>query len=246
MAPLHRHVTAENEMLKSSGNNWTPVFNGLRNAIKVRHYSPSTLKTYTGWTRKFQAYTRSKNSALLEVEDVKAFLTWLAVEQNVSASSQNQAFNALLFMFRHVLGKEFGKVDGIVRAKRKPYIPVVLSRREVDSVIALLKHPFNLIISLMYGCGLRITECISLRVHNFNFDMKILTIHDGKGKKDRTVPLPDALIDALKVKLDRVIEQHGFDLRAGCDGVFLMGQLEKNIKTLPGNLSGNGFSLQKD
>lgn len=230
MAPLHRHVMAENEMLKSSGNNWTPVFNGLRNAIKVRHYSPSTLKTYTGWTRKFQAYTRSKNSALLEVEDVKAFLTWLAVEQNVSASSQNQAFNALLFMFRHVLGKEFGKVDGIVRAKRKPYIPVVLSRREVDSVIALLKHPFNLIISLMYGCGLRITECISLRVHNFNFDMKILTIHDGKGKKDRTVPLPDALIDALKIQLDRVIEQHGFDLRAGYDGVFLMGQLEKKYK----------------
>lgn len=93
---------------------------------------------------------------------------------------------------------------------------------------------------------MRITECISLRVHNFNFDMKILTIHDGKGKKDRTVPIPDALMDALKVQLDWVTEQHKFDLLAGYDGVFLMGQLEKNIKILPGNLSGNGFSRQKE
>ncbi len=241
----HDYETAK-EMLKSSGTDWTPVFSGLTDAIKIRHYSPSTLKTYTGWTRKFQTYTRSKDSRLLSVEDVKSFLTWLAVEQNVSASSQNQAFNALLFMFRNVLGKEFGKVDGIVRAKRKPYIPVVLSRKEVDRIIALLKYPYELIISLMYGCGLRISECISLRVHNFNFDMKILTIHDGKGKKDRTVPIPDVLVDALKAQLNRVIEQHERDLQVDYDGVFLMGQLEKNIKMRPENLFGNGFFRQKD
>ena len=125
-------------------------------------------------------------------------------------------------MFRNVLGKEFGKVDGIVRAKRKPYIPVVLSRKEVDCLIALLKYPYELIISLMYGCG--------LRVHNFNFDMKILTIHDGKGKKDRTVPILDVLVDALKAQLDRVIEQHERDPRVDYDGVFLMGQLEKKYE----------------
>ncbi len=181
--PTHTPAIPEKEVLKSSGADWTGVYNDLKNGIKVRHYSPSTLKTYTSWTRKFQTYTRSKDACLLTVEDVKAFLTWLAVEQNVAASSQNQAFNALLFLFRHVIGKEFGKVDGIVRAKRKPYIPVVLSREEVDCIIALLKHPYRLIISLMYGGGLRISECLSLRVHNFNFDMKILTIHDGKGKK---------------------------------------------------------------
>ena len=220
----------ENKILKSSGTDWTAVYSGLENAIKIRHYSPSTLKTYTSWTRKFQTYTRSKDFRLLSVDDVKEFLTWLAVEQDVAASSQNQAFNALLFVFRHVLGKEFGKVDGVVRAKRKPYIPVVLSRQEIDQVIALLNHPYRLIISLMYGSGLRISECLSLRVHNFNFDMKILTIHDGKGKKDRTVPIPDALMGALKAQLDRVIGQHERDCRAGYDGVFLPGQLEKKYK----------------
>jgi integron integrase len=113
---------------------------------------------------------------------------------------------------------------------RKPYIPVVLTRKEVDAVIALLKHPYRLIISLMYGSGLRISECLSLRVQNFNFDMKILTIHDGKGKKDRTVPIPEALTDALKAQLNRVIEQHERDCRAGYSGVFLHGQLEKKYK----------------
>jgi len=219
--------TTERKALKSNGADWTGVYNDLKNAIKIRHYSPSTLKTYISWTRKFQTYTKSKDSRLLTVEDVKGFLTWLAVEKDVAASSQNQAFNALLFVFRHVLGKEFGKVDGIVRAKRKPYIPVVLSREEVDRTIALLNHPYSLIISMMYGCGLRISECLSLRIQNFNFDMKILTIHDGKGKKDRTVPIPNALIDALRAQLNRVIEQHERDCQAGYDGVFLPGRLEK-------------------
>ena len=132
-----------------------------------------------------------------------------------------------MFVYRNALGKEFGKVDGIVRAKRKPYIPVVLSREEVDRVIATLNYRYRLIISLMYGCGLRLTECLSLRVHNFNFDMRILTVHDGKGKKDRTVPLPDALIEILKIQLEWVMEQHEQDCQNGYAGVFLPGILEK-------------------
>jgi Phage integrase, N-terminal SAM-like domain len=121
-------VTAKKDSLKFSEADWTGVYNDLNNAIKIRHYSPSTLKTYTCWTRKFQSYTKSKDSKLLTVDDVKALLTWLAVEKDVAASTQNQPFKALLFMFHNVLGKEFGKVNGIVRAKRKTYIPVVLSR----------------------------------------------------------------------------------------------------------------------
>ncbi len=234
-------VITEKIVGKSSGADWTGVYNELENAIKVRHYSHSTLKTYMGWTRKFQAYTRSKDSSLLTVDDVKAFLTWLAVEKEVSASSQNQAFNALLFVFRNVLGQEFGKVDGVVRAKRKPYIPVVLSREEVGRVIALLNHPYRLAISLMYGSGLRLAECLSLRVHNFNFDMKILTIHDGKGKKDRTVPIPDALMDDLKAQLNRVIEQHERDCKAGYDGVFLPRQLGKKYKNAARELTWQWF-----
>ncbi len=124
-----------NSTAKESGAEWTKKLQELENAIKMRHYSPKTLKTYSGWTRKFQIYVKSKDPSTVSVEDVKAFLTWLAVDQNISASSQNQAFNALLFLFRNVFGMEFGKVDGVVRAKRRPYIPVVLSRDEVDRII---------------------------------------------------------------------------------------------------------------
>ena len=237
----HEPVIAEKKGPKPRGTDWTGVYKDLQNTIKVRHYSPSTLKTYTGWARKFQAFTKSKDPRLLTVDDVKVFLTWLAVEKHVAAASQNQAFNALLFMFRHVLDKEFGKIDGIVRAKRKPYIPVVLSREEVDRIIALLKHPYRLIISLMYGCGLRISECLFLRVQDFNFDMKILTIHDGKGKKDRTVPLPDALMDTLKAQLNRVIEQHERDCQAGYNGVFLPGRLEKKYRNASRELTWQWF-----
>lgn len=226
---------------KEYGADWTTLFQDVQNAIKLRHYSPATLKTYTSWIRKFQTFTKSKAPDLLTVKDVKDFLTYLAIERDVSASSQNQAFNALLFVFRNALGKEFGKVDGIVRAKRKPYIPVVLSREEVDRIIALLKHPYRLIISLMYGSGLRISECLSLRVHNFNFDMKILTIHDGKGKKDRTTPLPDALIKPLKIQLERVMEQHERDCRAGYAGVFLPGRLEKKYPNAARELTWQWF-----
>jgi integron integrase len=216
--------------VKTEGTDWSDIFNELRNCIKLRHYSPRTLKTYTSWTRKFQTFLKSKNPQLIEVQDVKDFLTWLAVDQGVSAASQNLAFNALLFLFRNVFKQEFGKIDGIVRAKRKPYIPVVLSRQEVDRVIGFMKDPHKLIITLMYGCGLRISECLSLRVQNFNFDMKILTIHDGKGKKDRTIPIPETLMDQLQEQLEKVIQLHNQDCLTEFDGVFLYGQLEKKYK----------------
>ncbi|MCP3890100.1 MAG: integron integrase [Desulfobulbaceae bacterium] len=218
------------EVPQKRGADWTKVFAELKNGILVRHYSRSTLKTYTGWVRKFQAFTESKDPTLLNTEDVKEFLTSLAVKKQVAASTQNQAFNALLFFFRHVLGKEFGKVDGVVRAKRKQYIPVVLSREEIDCVIGNLKMPYRLIISLMYGCGLRISECLSLRVNNFNFDMKVLTIHDGKGKKDRTVPIPDSLLNQLATQLQRVMALHEEDSRSDYSGVFLPNQLEVKYK----------------
>jgi site-specific recombinase XerD len=121
-------------------------------------------------------------------EDVKDFLTFFYGQKKVSASSQNQAFNALLFYFRHVLKKEFGKMEGIVRAKRKPYIPVVLSRDEVNRVIGCLSYPYDLVVKLLYGCGLRLAECMKLRVKDLNFDHSLITVHDGKGKKTAQYP----------------------------------------------------------
>ena len=115
----------------------------------VRHYSPKTLQAYRFWTKKFQSFNKSKNALLLTMEDIKGFLTFLAVDKKVVASTQNQAFNALLFMFNHVLEKEFGKVGGVVRANRRAYIPVVLSRAEVNRVIGHLDYPYDLAVKLL-------------------------------------------------------------------------------------------------
>ncbi|MDG4554283.1 MAG: integron integrase [Candidatus Competibacter sp.] len=197
------------------------VYDGLTSAIKVRHYSPKTLDTYKIWIQKFQTFTQSKDPRLLSMDDVKGFLSFLAVHKNISASSQNQAFNALLFLFGHVLEKEFGKVEGVVRAKRKRYIPVVLSREEVDRIIARLDAPYALVAKLLYGCGLRLFECLKLRVQDLNFAMMVLTVHDGKGQKDRTVPLPQALATELQAQLDQVAQLHEADLATGYAGTFL-------------------------
>lgn len=212
---------------KLAGASWIEVFKKLETAIRVRHYSPKTLQAYKLWTRKLQGYTKSKDPAHLDMDDVKDFLSHLAIKQKVAASTQNQAFNALLFFFTHVLGKSFGKVEGVVRAKRKPYIPVVLSRQEVDQVIDCLAYPYDLVSKLLYGCGLRLFECLKLRVQDVNFDMKVLTVHDGKGKKDRTVPLPEVLIPDLKAQLDTVQLVLQEDLALGFAGAFLPHALDK-------------------
>ncbi len=213
-----------------TGQSWKKEYQRLSDEIKVRHYSPKTLKSYRGWVTQLQTYTRSKSPELLDVNDVKCFLTYLAVERNVAASSQNQAFNALLFFFRHVLEKEFGKVDGVVRAKKKPYIPVVLSRDEVKRVIDVMAPRYALVVKLLYGCGLRLSECLKLRINNFDFDGGILTIHDGKGKKDRTVPIPEVSYDELKAQVEKVYDLHQEDLLANYDGAFMFHQIEKKYK----------------
>ncbi|MEW6186534.1 MAG: integron integrase [Thermodesulfobacteriota bacterium] len=218
------------EPIRGTGTSWQDEYTRLANEIRVLHYSPKTLQTYRGWVRKFQAFVRSKPTADLTSEEVKGFLTFLAVKQKVSATTQNQAFNSLLFFYRHVLKKEFGKIDGVVRAKRKPYIPVVLSRKEIDNILRYLEPPFDLVVKLLYGCGLRLFECLGLRVQSLNFDAGILTVHDGKGQKDRTVPLPVKIIPELERQLDSLKELHKQDLDRKYAGVFLVNALEKKYK----------------
>ena len=134
---------------------WVFVYETLNSEIKIRHYLPKTLKSHRSWTRHFHAFTKSKDYEALNQKDVVDFLSHLAVVKQVSASSQNQAFNALLFLYKHVLKKEFGEIKGVVRAKRRPYIPVMLSREEIDLIFDHLDEPVNLIAKLLYGCGLR-------------------------------------------------------------------------------------------
>ncbi len=216
-----------------SGTSWENEFRELEGAIKIRGYSKMTFKVYRGWVQKFQAFVASSPPGEVTTEDVKIFLTELAVKHGVAAATQNQAFNSLLFFFRHVLKREFGKLDGVVRAKRRPYIPVVLSLAEVEAVIRNLEPPYRLVVALLYGCGLRLSECLELRVHCLNFDAMLVTVHDGKGKKDRTVPLPKKLVPELQSHIAEVRRRHEIDLAEKYSGVFLPGQLEKKYKNAP-------------
>jgi len=211
---------------KSGSPKWDKVIDDLAAEIKTRHYSRKTLKTYADWIRKFQAYLRNKMPDTLTAEDVKAYLTFLAVNCKVAASTQNQAFNALLFLYRHILKKDFGQHKDIPRAKKSTYIPIVLSRQEIDSVVKHLTHPYNLVVKLLYGCGLRLFEGVKLRVKDFNFDAGILTVR-GKGNKSRTVPIPQKIVPELTEQLEAAKKLHDEDIAAGYAGVFLEDQLEK-------------------
>lgn len=215
---------------------WHKAVTDLAAEIKVRHYSPKTLKSYSVWVRKFQFFTRNKELLAVSPAEVKEYMKFLAVNQKVSASSQNQAFNALLFFFRHVLKKDFGDHTDNVRAKKTKYIPVVLSKEEIDLVLKNLLYPYTLVVKLLYGCGLRLFECMKLRVENFNFDAGILTVHDGKGQKDRTVPLPQSILPELKEQLERVKDIHQQDLDSEYAGTFLDNCLEKKYKNAPKEL----------
>ncbi|MBU4321364.1 MAG: integron integrase [Nitrospinae bacterium] len=224
---------------------WEQAISEMTTVIKTKHYSVKTLRSYGHWVWKFQTFRKTVAPASLGTEDVKAFLSWLAVSCKVSASSQNQAFNAILFFFRHVLNKDFGEIRDVVRAKRRTYIPVVLSRGEVATVIGHLYPSYSLVVKTLYGCGLRLFECIKLRVHNFNFDSGVLTIHDGKGQKDRTVPLPQAIMPELLAQLEWLKELHDRDLAAGYTGVFLDHLLEKKYKNAPKEFTWQWFFPQK-
>jgi hypothetical protein len=174
---------------KSASPAWDKVISDLSNEIKTRQYSRKTLKSYADWIRKFQGFLHDKLPEELSETDVKTYLTYIAVKCKFAASTQNQAFNSLLFLYRHILKKDFGDHKDIPRAKKSKYIPVVLSRREIDAVLKHLSYPYGLVVKLLYGCGLRLLECLKLRVQNFNFDEGMLSIQDGKGKKSRTVPI---------------------------------------------------------
>jgi integron integrase len=211
---------------------WDAVIVRIQEEVKIRQYSRKTFDAYAGWVRQFAGFAGKAPEGIV-MQDVKNFLTHLAVNGRVVASTQNQAFNALLFLFRHVFKKDFDAAEGIVRARRKRYIPVVLSAAEVDAVVAKTPYPYGLVIGLLYGCGLRLFECLNLRVQCFNFDDGVLTVHDGKGKKDRTVPLPRVLVPDLRAHLARVENLYTRDLREGFGGVFLPGALERKYRNAP-------------
>lgn len=210
---------------------WDIVFRRLKEEIRLRQYSPKTWKTYRIWTEQFRQFLGGKQPEVVTADDARRYLTHLATERHVVASTQNQAFNSLLFVYRHILKADYDLKDKVVRARRTRYIPVVLTREEVDRVLQHLDYPFNLLVGILYGCGLRLFECLNLRVGCLNFGDRILTVHDGKGKKDRAVPLPEKLVPELEKHLKRVANLHRRDLEANYAGVFMPGALARKWKS---------------
>jgi integron integrase len=196
----------------------------VRDAIRTRHYSRRTEEAYVAWIRRFIVFHGRRHPRELGEEHVSAFVTSLA-ERGVSASTQNQALSAVLFLFEVVLGRRLPWMDRIVRAQRPVRLPVVLSRDEVARVLERLHGPVWLMASLMYGAGLRLMECAELRVKDINLDRGELTVRDGKGGKDRITVLPAALKDPLHGHLRRVKALHDGDLAAGRGRVALPGAL---------------------
>jgi integron integrase len=209
---------------------WNSAFNSLKEEIELRHYSPKTLKSYYIWARKFSRFIAPKNPNEIADDDLRNYLTYLTNGLKVSASSQRQAFNSLLFFFRHVLKMEPGDLSDTPRPKVKAYIPSVLSKEEVKTIIGLMYYPFNLMAKVMYGCGLRLSECMGIRVQDLNFDTEMLTVRRGKGEKDRVIPLPKSIVAELQGHLRRVRNFHRIDVTSGFDGVFMPYAFDKKAK----------------
>jgi integron integrase len=193
----------------------------LRTAIRLRHFSRKTEESYVGWVRRFILFHGKRHPADMDEADVTAFLTYLAEERSVSASTQNQALCALLFVYRHVLGRALGAFDGLVWAKRSARVPVVLTRDEVVSVLDRLSGTAWMVAALLYGSGLRLTECLELRVKDLDLGGHQIVVRSGKGQQDRRTTLPLSLVEPLERHLRVVRGLHTKDLDRGFGRVSL-------------------------
>jgi len=193
----------------------------VREAIRSRHYSRRTEETYWYWVRFFILFHKKRHPSEMGAAEVTSFLNWLATERNVAAATQNQALSALLFLYKHVLGKDLPWLDGMTRAKRPVRLPVVLSEIEARRLLGELRGVKWLMASLLYGAGLRQRECLMLRVKDIDFAYRQILVRDGKGGKDRAVPLPESVVQPLHEHLGRVRQLHQRDLKEGFGDVWL-------------------------
>ena len=199
----------------------------LRDEIRTRHYSARTEKAYVRWVERFIRFHAMRHPAEMGADEINAFVTSLAVSDGVSASTQTQALSALLFLYRYVLGYDVGEMRGLVRAKPSEHIPVVMTHAEVRAVLAELTGQYWLMASLMYGCGLRLSECLQLRVQDIDFDANEILVRQGKGGKDRVTMLPQSLKGPLRMQLRRAKTVHERDLVVGWGKVALPGALDR-------------------
>ena len=237
---LHHFLSGDTSSLspntESISQNKFPDYQGtrqkLREAIRIKHYAYSTERTYTEWFKRFYNYVTStkgkqwqKNGA--DETDVRDFLSQLAIKQRVSSSTQNQAFNALLFLFREVLKISLQYLGNTVRAKRGPKMPVVLTQDEVKGLLNKVEGKDQLIIQLLYGTGMRLMELARLRVQDIDFGLNSIIVRAGKGDKDRMTIMPEFVKNSLKEHLSRVRELHEKDLEMGHGEVYLPDSLDR-------------------
>jgi integron integrase len=203
----------------------------VHGAIRARHYSRRTEKAYVHWIRRYIFFHGKRHPLEMGAPEVTAFLTSLAVRDRVAASTQNQALNALLFLYRQVLDVELPWLDDVVRAKRPRPLPVVLTRDETQAVLEQLDGVPRLMALLLYGAGLRLLECCELRIKDIDFAANGITVRNGKGRKDRITMLPGAVKVDLMRHLERVGKQHAKDLTHGAGWVELPWALGRKYAT---------------
>jgi integron integrase len=219
--------TGSETSLKTPPNLKPKLLDQLRQAIRLRHYSIRTEEAYVQWAKRFILFHNKRHPQEMGRLEIEAFLTHLAVNGKVAAATQNQALNAIVFLYRQLFGREIGELEAVVRAKRPPKLPVVLSPGEARRVLDRLDGTTGLMARLLYGSGLRLMECLRLRVKDVEFEYRQIIVRDGKGAKDRVTMLPASLIEPLRAHLVRVKALHQEDLAAGHGDVFLPFALER-------------------
>ncbi len=196
----------------------------------MRHLSQKTERAYVGYIREFILFHHKRHPAEMGVEEIRDYLTYLAVEKNVAASTQNVAFNALIFLYKQVLEIDLPLIQGVLRAKKPQRLPVVFSSDEAKNIIAELQGTMRLMVGLLYGGGMRLTEVLRLRVKDLDFETLQINVRDGKGEKDRITILPSSLAEELKTHLIRVKQIHQEDISQGYGAVWLPYALERKYK----------------
>ncbi|NJN98929.1 MAG: integron integrase [Anaerolineales bacterium] len=199
----------------------------VRYILRVKHYSIRTEEAYLDWIKRYILFHHKQHPKELNSPEIEAFLTHLAVELHVAASTQDQALSAVLFLYREVLRQDLLYPIDAVRAKQPTHLPTVLSKAEVNRLLSRLSDPYELMAKLLYGCGLRLMECVRLRVKDVDFDQHQIIIRSGKGQKDRDTLLPDSLIPPLQRQLRYAKALHENDLERGYGQVHLPFALER-------------------
>lgn len=211
----------------------SPLLQSLRDVIRRKHYSIRTEEAYVYWTKDYVRYHRLRHPAQMDETQVIEFLTHLAVDRHVSSSTQNQALNALVFLYKHLLRQPLGSLAGAARAKRQERLPVVFTRDEITALLDRLDGTVWLITALLYGSGLRLMEGLRLRVKDIEFDRLVIYVREGKGAKDRVTMLPRDLVDPLTVHLAQVRVTFERDRERGVAGVHLPYALARKYPNAP-------------